>query len=1155
MKKLLLAVFGLSCSFIQGQYVSGAPWMETLQQKERSVNSQQHTPTLEEITAAFQEYWKDKDHTVKGSGYKPYMRWQEYWKYSVLPDGTIPSSDILWNAWEKKEKLSIEKNSSNTFWAPMGPFDHNQSVSWSPGQGRVNVAMPDPNNPNILYVGAPAGGLWKSTDRGANWIPLTDKIPQIGVSGIAIDPNNSDIIYISTGDDDNRDSYSIGVLKSTDGGATWARTGLVFSSGSPSSNDIYIDPSNSNVLWIATNSGVYKTTDAGVSWRKTLNGNIKDIKLKPGDASVIYAASTSAFYKSTDGGNNFTQITAGLPTQSSRLVIDVTPADPNYVYLVSSDYSYVFQGLYRSTDSGTTFTKTRETKNIFENTQSWYDLALSVSDTNPNVVFVGCLNIWKSTNGGDTFNRINYWASPKQVTYTHADIHYLRYFNGELYCGSDGGFYLSNNDGATFTSYTKGLQIGQFYKISVAQNSSSDRLVGGLQDNGGFGLRGTQWNVYHGADGMDCVVDTRNPNVYYGFIQYGRYLYKTEDRGLSNKYVASGPSTGNWVTPLAMDTDGVIYAGYKGFYKLEGNAFTKISTFNFTGNIDHIEIDPHNNSTIYVAHDYNLHKSTDKGINWTKIHTFREPITSIEVNNDNGNTLYVTTGVTYSGGVYKSVNQGVDFENITGNLPHESKFVVKHQKGSDIIYLGTYLGVYLKNGNGEWINYSNNLPNASIRDLEINLQDNVLIAATYGRGVWKVPLSSSNQGENPSAPTNFSAKQINKTNVNLVWDASVDNTEVAGYKLYQDGILITTTNKRSATISQLNPSTSYNFKIKAFDIDGNASEYGNSLTVTTTDGSIEGCSSTISVYPYHEGYENTLGAWVQSSNDHLDWTIQNGRTPTAGTGPSYPQEGTYYLYVKASENGVVNSNKQAILTSPCFNLSSGPDPVFSFSYHMYGDGDMGNLSLEASAEGEANWISLWHLTGNKGDGWYNTTVSLSPFLGRTVKLRFNRAVGASENADIAIDNIALSLSGNNRAKTSYTCSGIAPWDSQKIYKVGERALFENTVSERTTSGWKNLGSCTSSTNGATFLNIISAKTPPANNELMIKNNPVTNGTLTVSLKSPAENASYQLIDLHGKTVGTGLLKTHITVDRLKPGTYLLKVTTNEHEFLKRFVKQ
>jgi len=255
----------------------------------------------------------------------------------------------------------------SSFWYPVfGSLPYIRTGSWSSGQGRINTVTVDPNNSSIIYVGAPAGGIWKSVNSGTTFMPLFDEFPQIGVSGIVVDSANSNIIYIATGDRDSSASTFVGVYKSLDGGTTWTATGTI--SGVSKASDIYIHPTNSNILWVATNNGLYKTTNAGSTWNRTLTGNIRDIKVKPTDPTVIYAVSSSIFYKSTNSGDSFTAISSSLPTSSGRLVIDVTPANPNYIYVLSATTGNAFQGIYKSIDSGENFVKSANTTDVFEST-------------------------------------------------------------------------------------------------------------------------------------------------------------------------------------------------------------------------------------------------------------------------------------------------------------------------------------------------------------------------------------------------------------------------------------------------------------------------------------------------------------------------------------------------------------------------------------------------------------------------------------------------------------------------------------------------------------------------------------------------------------------------------------------------------------------
>lgn len=168
-----------------------------------------------------------------------------------------------------------------------------------------------------------------------------------------------------------------------------------------------------------------------------------------------------------------------------------------------------------------------------------------------------------------------------------------------------------------------------------------------------------------------------------------------------------------------------------------------------------------------------------------------------------------------------------------------------------------------------------------------------------------------------------------------------------------------------------------------------------------------GCSGAVSL-PYSEGFEGSIGAWSQSTADDLNWDVNSGTTPSSNTGPSNATQGSSYIYVEASVNGTGYPNKRAIITSPCFDLVGLTNPNFSFSYHMFGAADMGTIDLEISDDDGASWTSLWNQSGNQGNQWLDVAIDLSAYVGSNVQLRFNRFVGSTWQADIAIDNINVS---------------------------------------------------------------------------------------------------------------------------------------------------
>ncbi len=693
---------------------------------------------IERIIEQSDRYWKTHDRFAPHSGIKPYERWKYQWK-PYIRIGADPVS-AGWELWRQRTQQN-RPQTDDSDWYLVGDPHYIRHISMA-DKGRVNAVLIDPTDSNIIYVGAPAGGLWKSTDGGHNWTPLTDFLPSIGVSAIALDPTDHNTVYIGTGDDDARVTSSSGVWKSTDGGITWSNITPGLSSGLDYISGIEVDPANSQHIVIGTSSGVYVTADGGTNWSHPLTAEIREIRMHPSDGNYIYAVSRGTFYRSTDGGNSFSAIRSGLPNSASVLVLDVTPAAPNNVYVIGVNASSGFLGLFVSTNRGNSFIQTGETDNIIESRQWWYDLAMAVSDTDPNKIFMGELNIWRSTDGGNNFLRINNW-SIADSRFTHADIHFMRYYNGKLAVGSDGGIYISEDDGNSFTGHNNNLAISQVYRVSVSPEVTSEFIYGGLQDNGGIAEYQNRWTIYHGADGMDNAIDLHNKFKAFSFIYYGYGLYVTFDGGGSISQAIQGPEIGNWVTPLQMSPANELYAGYRKLYKLDQNAWSwqSVTGSSFNSAVDVFEFNPSNANEIYLGEGSDLYKSIDGGVNFTLIHSFYQDISSIAIDPENGR-IWVAT----ENHVYES-SDGSTFTDISGGIPSSVAIrdLVYHRFSPDSrLYVGTDIGVYRRIGNGQFELFSNHLPVVPVYDLELSLEAGTLTAATFGRSVWQttVPVYS-----------------------------------------------------------------------------------------------------------------------------------------------------------------------------------------------------------------------------------------------------------------------------------------------------------------------------------------------------------------------------------------------------------------------------
>ncbi|XLS29513.1 thrombospondin type 3 repeat-containing protein [Flavobacteriaceae bacterium M23B6Z8] len=977
MKRIFLLFAFAFSAIAYAQFNEGAPWMKELENT--SSRGPQQPYSIYEISEAFDKYWENRDYTKKGSGHKPYKRWESYWIHLADENGYLPTAKEQWETYRRKLK-GIGRANPTSDWQPLGPFTHLAPGQRLPGQGRVNAIAVDPNDPDTWYVGAPAGGIWKSVNAGLNWVPLSDNLPQIGVSGIAIDPNNSNVIYISTGDDDAGDTVSAGVFKSIDGGLTWNETGINPSNTPSSMNEILMDPANSSILWVATNDGVYKTTNGGNDWTLSLAGqNVKDIKLRPGSSTTVYAVTNDRFYRSTDAGITFNRIAIGLPTSSGRFAMAVTPANANYIYIVSANTrsdDYSFRGIFKSVNGGDSFSQTAVTTDILESSQAWFDLAIEASPTNPEQIFVGCLNIWKSDNGGNTFFKLNNWFI-KNDAYTHADIHFLRFFNGDLYCGSDGGIYSSSDNGFTFTDHTSGLAISQFYRISVGRNDAS-KIIGGLQDNGGHSRKDGQWRNYHGGDGMDNVMDQSDNALIYGFTQYGGSLNISDDGGESLVAIVQEPNSlrGNWITPLAMDKNGTVYSAYNALFRLDGLNWTKVSD-NFFANVDDLEIDPIDPSIIYVAINRALLKSTDSGVTFNNVYTFPSNVTEIEVNNNDNSIIYATTASNGIYGVFKSENGGEDFASIRGNLPTDQPFLaIIHQarNTTNPIYVGTNIGVYrLDDTLTEWEEYYTNLPNVPIRDMDISLAEGKLIIGTYGRGVWESPIPveipDSDIGlvaiNQPTGSQIFCGGAVPEIEVEN--NGTTDITEVIVTYSINDGTdsvynwsgIIAVDEKASIQLPPLNFENGESLLKVNVTIADDAYGDNNDLAVTFF-GNVEGNAAEVNSF--------------ETESDALVTYNENGGTPEwqrgapAGTLLNAAASGSNVYGTNL--NGDHSNNVKSYLVTRCYDFSTITNPVFKFKMAFELEINFDIMYVEYSTDQGGTWNVLG--TKNSGPNWYNS---------------------------------------------------------------------------------------------------------------------------------------------------------------------------------------
>ena len=785
--------------------------------------------------SAFEKYWTgrtNRSHT----GWKVFKRWEYMHQNQAGPDGKLPAPGYV--AAEYQNFLAHHPSSlPSGNWTEIGPkvlpTNTTNPYGQPNGMGRINGVGFHPTNPLIIYVCAPAGGLWKTTDGGSSWTSLTSYMPTLGTSSVLLDPVNPDWILIGTGDRDAGDAPGMGVYKSIDGGLTWQP------SNAGMDNKIVgmmvMNPSNANIILAATSGGIYKSTDHGDTWAlKTGNLTFKDIKFKPGDPAILYAAQNGKFFRSTDSGETWTQITSGIIT-GGRMVIGVSQNQPNTVYVCQTNGPFV--GLMKSTNSGLTFTTQSTSPNIMSwecdgsttDNQSWYDLCIAVDPNNANTLFVGGADMWKSVNGGVAWTINTHWKGASFgypcAQSLHSDMHAMEWSpaNGELYLGSDAGVFHTADLGTSWSDISSGLAIAQIYKIG--QSATNGALtMNGLQDNGTEKCTGEAFTTVFGGDGMQCAIDYSDTN-----FRYGEYCYGTMYRSNGGPYTFIAYNgyyineDGGWVTPffLHATNPNIMFAGYKNIWRSTNVkaavTWTKI-TSGETSTCGLLIQSPVNTNILYMTHG-NVLKRSDNGNaaspTWTVCNNaINGQISAIAAHPADSNTLVAA----YANKIFRSADKGNTWADITGTLPDIFISTIVYDKNANEgIYIGNTTGVFYKDATmNDWIVYNTNLPTAHVTDLgifydSVNPVNNRLKAATFGRGLWESPL--------------YPVIAVNPANRNV--------TAVAGVTDFTVTSNSTWTASSDAAWCTVTPSGSGNGSIIA-DYIGNASVTPRVATITVT---------------------------------------------------------------------------------------------------------------------------------------------------------------------------------------------------------------------------------------------------------------------------------------------------------------------------------
>lgn len=670
---------------------------------------------------------------------------------------------------------SVPGLSSTPNWSQIGPFTFNstKNTGHNPGIGRLQTIEIDPNNNDILYVGAPAGGIWKSTDAGSTWNNIMTDVPNHGVSGISVSPSNSNLIVVVSGEgDQNNCPYGTGIYRSTDAGASWTKVQNYNATG----KNIAFHPTNPNKVLAATNNAIYVSSDAGLTWT-TISGifSIQDVAWDKGnDDFFYYSKSTSAtrYQISTGTSTNITGFATG-----SQVRIETSLDTPDSLYILTGSSSKLV-GFYVWDKNSKSITQTYDQnsggKNLlgYDNNGSWsssgfpwYAMAFQVSDEDANLISAGSPLVWRSTDGGNTFTHGSYtWSNWKHPGYNHPDMHDFGYAGNKHYVISDGGIRVSSDSGQTYTDISHGISALSSYQWGQSPQDGSYQTTG-LQDIGAFVQRGSDWYTTQGGDGWGGFVDVSDKTImYFSYWDFGSTHYTQRSTTGEYKYATKVSSTKqiNYISQSISNVNNMIGAAQSsGLHYSTDRGLSWIQSNISSGTGTSVCISPIDENIAWAVAGNKLYKSINKGQSWTQTASTLGSFMDVACDSQDKNVAWATRVGTVSAKVYKTTNGGTTWNNITGpEISGQSVRHVAHDHGTKGgIYIGTQTGVfYYDDDIATWVNWSTNFPWTQVQEMSVHQIDQKLRIASWGRGLWEADLyqtggSSSTQRSSSIAPS------------------------------------------------------------------------------------------------------------------------------------------------------------------------------------------------------------------------------------------------------------------------------------------------------------------------------------------------------------------------------------------------------------------
>ncbi|TAJ11792.1 PKD domain-containing protein [Marinilabiliaceae bacterium JC017] len=759
-------------------------------------------PNVLEVMKAYTSYFEGKE-IVESLETREYKKWLRKIGTNFDAQGNLLKTAANEADNSIIKAASSQLKSTGNAWSSLGPDKVDMKAPMQSGhttQGVVRSVAIDPTNSNIVLAASVSAGIWRTVDGGSTWNCVTNDLLVKDLKGIAFCKNSPNVVYAAS---------RSGALKSTNGGVSWNLTGLDWTGYYPKGEEpknIVVDPNNPDKAYMATSKGLYVTEDGGDSWSQKFSRETWDVEMHPSNSAVIYAVVSNnngwnnrwvEFWRSVDYGESWTNVLQGYPINEDsnenigRAEIAVSAAAPNNVWVVcpgginmgNTNQVEGIHGIYKSTNSGETFghlccgsegvevNPSPDAPNMIDyddngvgtgGGQYTWDMAFAVSDTDPDYMLFGGINVWKSIDGGNSWSCVKRGNPQSSKVWTHYDIQGITIKGNHTWITSDGGMHYSDDQCGTITNKSFGFVGIEVWGFD--QGWKSDIMGIGMY-HGPIQIRDDNtydgWYVSSGADAGTVMVNKGDDQYIYARPWGSVKITRSKDRMTQPVVVDLGANCPNYLNPI----ETFHHRYYHTFYTFDGSKLLRttdnaatwnvMKDFGSGYNVSRITTGYLNPDVVCVIVNYNtVYRSMDGGDNWTNITPSNtvskgKSFSNIAIGGDDSNIIWVTMGGKQSDvKVLKTIDGGgiwTDYSGPAGKLPSYQINHIAHQLGTNGgVYIANSVGVWYRNNSmSEWKSFCKGLPVATDTwYIRLNYAKNKIRIGTM-RGVWENDLYES----------------------------------------------------------------------------------------------------------------------------------------------------------------------------------------------------------------------------------------------------------------------------------------------------------------------------------------------------------------------------------------------------------------------------